>query len=135
MKNSRRGSMIIEACVALPLLLIFLFGGLEFAWAFTKKVEVSNAARVGARAASLYTSTYAQVQSAVSGQMESAGFPEGAWTLELTPTDPSMASPGDPVSLRISTDSSSVSLGGLADWFPVPDTISSQAVMRKEGGQ
>ena len=126
--------MIIEASVALPLLLILLFGGLEFAWAFTKKVEVTNAARVGARTASLYSSTAAMVQSAVADQMQSAGFAEGTWSLELVPADPSMASPGDPVQVRVTGDYGAVSLGGLADWFPVPDTISSQAVMRKEGG-
>ena len=127
--------MILEASVALPLLLIVLFGGLEFAWAFTKKVEVTNAARIGARAASLYSSTYSQVQSAVAGQMTSAGFSEGQWSLQLTPSDPAMAAPGDPLTLRITADYGSVSLGGLADWIPVPETITSQAVMRKEGGQ
>ena len=45
--KARRGAVILEAAVALPLLLIILFGGLEFAWAFTKKVEITNAARVG----------------------------------------------------------------------------------------
>ena len=134
MKNPRRGSMIIEASVALPLLLIVLFGGLEFAWAFTKKVEVTNAARIGARAASLHNSTASSVQSAVAAQMQAAGFGEGAWVMELVPADPSMASPGDPVQVRITGDYGAVSLGGLTDWFPVPDTISSQAVMRKEGG-
>ena len=135
MVNQRRGSMVIEAVVALPLLLIILFGGLEFAWAFTKKVEVTNAARVGARTASLYGSTYGQVESAVGAQMASAGFPTDSWTLQVTPQDPGSAFPGDPVTVRVDAQYDAVSLGGLADWIPMPDTISSQAVMRKEGGQ
>ena len=126
--------MVIEAVVVLPLLLIILIGGLEFAWAFTKKIEVTNAARIGARTASLYSSNYGNVQSAVSDQMASAGFPEGAWSLVISPEDPSAAMPGAPVTVRIDAQYSAVSLGGLSDWVPVPDTISSESVMRKEGG-
>ena len=126
--------MVLEAVVILPLLLILLIGGLEFAWAFTKKVEVTSAARIGARAASLYSSNYGQVESAVSDQMTSAGFPVDAWTLSISPEDPSAASSGEPVTVRIDAQYDSVSLGGLSDWLPMPDTISSESVMRKEGG-
>ena len=126
--------MVIEAVVILPLLLVLLIGGLEFAWAFTKKVEVTNAARIGARTASLYSSSYGQVESAVSDQMISAGFPVDAWTLVITPQDPASVGSGEPVTVRIEAQYGSVSLGGLSDWLPMPDIISSESVMRKEGG-
>ena len=132
--KARRGAVILEAAVALPLLLIILFGGLEFAWAFTKKVEITNAARVGARTASLAGSDSERVQAAVADQMAAAGFPPGSWTLVMDPPDPSFAVPGGPVSVTVDAGYQTVSLGALASWVPIPERISSRAVMRKEGG-
>ena len=129
----RRGSMFIEVGIALPLILIMTFGGLEYAWAFMKKAEISAAARAGARAASLENSTMATVQATVYQQMTISGFPAGSWNLSLVPADPGSALPGDPVSVAIVANYSAVSLGGLADWLPLPDVVNGQAVMRKEG--
>ena len=131
--RKRRGSLVLEATLGLPLLFIIVFAGLEFAWAFSKKVEVTNAARVAARTASLAHSTSMDVYAATSSQMAAAGFGLGDWDLELDPTNPAAATPGSPVSVVIRANYSAVSLGGLSDWFPLPDQISSAAVMRKEG--
>ena len=133
--TGRRGAAIVETVVALPLLLMVLFGGLEFAWAFTKKVEVTNAARVGARAASMAGSDSSQVYSAVEDQMTAAGFPPGAWNVQIDPADPAGVVAGTPLTITVQADYQSVSLGALAAWAPVPQSISSRAVMRKEGGR
>jgi hypothetical protein len=125
--------MFIEVGVALPLILIMTFGALEYAWAFMKKAEISAAARAGARAASLEDSTLATVQQMVSQQMTTSGFPAGSWNLSIDPSDPSAAFPGDSISVSIVANYSAVSLGGLANWLPLPDIVNGHAVMRKEG--
>jgi Flp pilus assembly protein TadG len=109
------------------------FGGLEYAWAFMKKAEISVAARAGARTASLEDSTLATVQATVSQQMAISGFPAGSWNLTIVPADPSSVFPGDPVTVSIVVNYSAVSLGGLSDRLPLPDVVNGHAVMRKEG--
>ena len=129
----RRGSMFIEVGVAVPLILIITFGALEYAWAFMKKAEISAAARAGVRAASLESTSLAGVQAVITAQMNAAGFPDGSWVVNVDPADPTMTLPGDTISVTIDANYSSVSLGGLADWLPLPDIVNGQAVMRKEG--
>ena len=65
--------------------------------------------------------------------MNAAGFPDGSWVINVDPADPATTSPGDTISVTIDANYSSVSLGGLADWLPLPDIVNGQAVMRKEG--
>lgn len=47
------GSAMLETVTVLPVLLLVIFGGIEFSIAFGRFQIVSNAARAGARAASL----------------------------------------------------------------------------------
>ena len=130
--RSRRGSAIVETAVAMPLMLFVVFACLQFAWYVTKKVDVGNAARVAARAASLPQATSSSVIDAVSVQMNLAGFDSGEWELVLSPPDPSAAFEGDSITATIIADYDAVSLGRFGDWFAIPQDISATAVMRKE---
>lgn len=47
--RGERGQALIEAAVTLPLLLLILFGAVEFAMASYASIEVSNAALAGAK--------------------------------------------------------------------------------------
>jgi hypothetical protein len=119
--------------IGLPVLLVVLFAGLEFSWAFDKKAGVTEAARAAARAASLAGSTRADVEVVVGEHLEKIGFPANTWTLEMVPADPEFVEPGTPISVHIIADYSAVSLGGLGDWFLLPENLNAAAVMRKEG--
>lgn len=43
MKNtSRRGTMVVETAIILPLLLLLTFGGLKYGWLFIKWQQINN---------------------------------------------------------------------------------------------
>jgi hypothetical protein len=128
----QRGSAMVETAVSLPLMFFVVFAFLEFAWVVSKKSEVTNAARVAVRTASLPGSTYADVLAAASDQMTLAGFGEGDWVMELEPLDPLSLEGGGSISVELRADYGAVSLGRF-DWLPVPDQITATAAMRKEG--
>ena len=131
--KSRRGSVVTEATVVLPLLFLLVFACLEYSWAYSRKIEVSTAARIAARTAALAHSTLADVETATANQMASAGFGAGDWVLELEPSDPAAAEPGTPIFALIRADYDAVSLGGAGSLFPLPEEVTAAAAMRKEG--
>jgi Flp pilus assembly protein TadG len=55
---SQQGQSAVEIALMLPVLLILLFGIIVSAFIFYASIQVSNAAREGARAGSLYRLTY-----------------------------------------------------------------------------
>lgn len=56
-RKRRGGSVILEFALVVPILLVVLFGIMEFGWYAKNSLTVSNAAREGARAAALGRST------------------------------------------------------------------------------
>src|SRR3954464_11413545 len=50
--TSERGAALIEAAIVLPLILILVFGALDFSMAFNQSGTLSAATRAGARTAS-----------------------------------------------------------------------------------
>lgn len=52
-----RGQSLVETALLLPLLIVLLFGVVEFGFFLYAHIQVANAAREAARAASLYNST------------------------------------------------------------------------------
>ena len=124
---------MVETAVSIPLLLFVVFIGLELAWAISKKVEVTNAARVAARVASLPDATAADVLTATSAQMSFAGFSEGDWNLVFEPGDPSTIPAGHFVRVVVQASYAPVSLSGLNEWLPLPQELHASAAMRKEG--
>jgi hypothetical protein len=124
---------MVETVFTISLLVFIVFAGLEISWAMYKKAEISNAARLVVRAASLADATAESVQAIATRQMSIAGFSESQWQLDLEPGDPSAVAGGDPILAELTVDYSSVSLGKFGGWIPVPDELSSVAVMLKEG--
>ena len=53
----QRGAAAVEFAIVLPLLLMFIFGIIEFGILFYDKAVITNASREGARAASLFRTT------------------------------------------------------------------------------
>lgn len=128
-----RGSAMVETVFTISLMLFIVFAGLEISWAVYKKAEVSNAARMVARAASLADATVETVQATAERHMSIAGFSESDWQLDLEPSDPANVTGGEPIFAELRVDYGAVSLGRFGDWIPVPEEISSVAVMVKEG--
>jgi Flp pilus assembly protein TadG len=71
--DRERGTVLAEFALVLPLLLILLFGIVEFGIAFNRAQAVEAAAREGARLASISTTTSGQITSRVNATL--AGIP------------------------------------------------------------
>jgi hypothetical protein len=58
--RARRGQNLVEFALVAPLLFLFIFGIIEFGWAFYVYSELTNAAREGARFAAVHGELCAQ---------------------------------------------------------------------------
>ncbi len=52
-RRGERGANLVEFALIMPLLLLLLFGVIEFAWLFTQNLDVRHGAREGARLAAV----------------------------------------------------------------------------------
>ena len=85
--NNQRGTSAVEFAIVLPLLVVFVFGIIEFGLVFYDKAMVTNASREAARAGIVYRNppvTIAEIQSVVDnycgGMLVSFGSSPGAIT-------------------------------------------------------
>ena len=74
LRKTEGGSEIIEMTIVLPLLLMVLFGIVEFGFLFQRYVFLTNAAAEGARVASLPGYTEADVQARVAAYAEASNI-------------------------------------------------------------
>lgn len=116
--------------VALPLILLVLYGGFEYGWMVLRSVQLDHAARVGAREASLDSASIATVDAVVQSVLSNAGI-TGA-VVEVSPTDPSSAMMGDVVTVSVDVDYGEVQLLGLSNFMPLPESLHGEASMIKE---
>lgn len=128
--RARRGAESVEAAVTLPIVLLVIFSGLEYAWALVRTVQLEHAAKVGARYAALDGSTAGDVQARVTNALESLGI-SGA-QVSIEPAQPEGAAPGTAISVRIEVQYSSVGLLGLHRVMPLPSSLRGQASMVRE---
>ena len=126
----RRGIESIEVMVALPLILLVLYGGFEYGWMVLRSIQLDHAARVGAREASLDSASITTVDAVVQSVLSNAGI-TGA-VVELSPTDPAGAMMGDVVTVSVDVDYGQVQLLGLSNFMPLPESLHGEASMIKE---
>lgn len=81
--RSRRGATVVEFAIVAPLLLTLVLGVVQLSLAMNRAQGLHAAAREGARAASLETTTDAQVRSAVASALDGV---TGAATSTVTIT-------------------------------------------------
>lgn len=125
----RRGTVTTEAALLLPLLLLMTFGALEYGWMFLRAGEVTNAARQGVRAAVRADATSGEATSAVSDVMTASGLGSSGYTVSVSAVD---VEPGEAVTVQVSVPYANIELIGFP-LLPVPTSLSSTAVMSKEG--
>jgi Flp pilus assembly protein TadG len=126
----RRGAESVEAAVALPTLLLVLFGGFEYGWAVLKSVQLDHAARIGARAAALSGTSAQDVSNQVQQALNASGIADATITFE--PTDPSSAVAGDAIVVKVEAPYASNRLLGLSRLMPLPSRLTGRAAMVKE---
>ena len=98
-----RGIASLEFVIIMPVLLILLFGVMEYGWMMAKSGELVNAAREGARTGARPDATLADINSVVDTRMADAGM-TGYTTIVTTATVV-----GDPVTTRFWTPTCPVS--------------------------
>ncbi|MBI1903169.1 MAG: pilus assembly protein [Planctomycetia bacterium] len=125
----RRAAAVVEFAAVAPVLILLVFGMIEFGRMVMVQQVITNASREGARAGILDGATNASVTSTVNNYLASASI-SGA-TVTVTPTEPSTAPAGGSVTVAVSVPFSQVT------WLPAPmflggSTLVASTVMRRE---
>ena len=130
-RRNRRGAAAVEFAIVAPIFFMLVFGMIEFGRALMVQQVLTNASREGARVAVLdsQTATRTQVINTVSSYLANAGI-SGA-TIDMTPTEPTTAGYGQPVTVSVQVPFSNVT------WLPTPwflgsKTLRASTVMRRE---
>lgn len=128
--------MLLEAAIILPVLLMVVFGAIEFGYAVYVKHSLHGAACAGVRAGIVPGSTNADVRAAVNEAMARGGLGEATFTIEIrnAATDSAASveslAEGDAVLVVISapwSQYSAISSGYLSG------DLTGRAIMRREG--
>ncbi len=125
----RRGAAVVEFAIVAPVLLLLVFGMIEYGRLVMVQQVLTNATREGARRAVLDGATTSQVTSVVTDYLSTSRI-SGA-VITVTPSPPSNAAFGAPI-----TVSAQVPFGQVS-WLPTPmflsgKTMSATTVMRRE---
>ena len=94
--KSERGAELIEFALILPLLLLVVLGIIDFGFLFQRYEVLTNAAREGARLASLPNYTAADVRGRVCAYLVAGGVPTTGCP-GTTPTNPAVTLVDDPI--------------------------------------
>jgi hypothetical protein len=84
--NDRKGQAMVELALMLPVLLLIIFGITEFGRALYIENTLTNAAREGARMASISSSNPLNVEQLQSHIKEYIPFDQTGIVIEITPT-------------------------------------------------
>jgi hypothetical protein len=139
LRRSERGAELVEFALILPLLIFIILGLVDFGFMFQRFEVVTNAAREGARMATLPGYAAADVQARVQSYLTNGGV--DATTLNTTvsvtsvsiPAGAGLALPGKRV--QVTYASPYLFLGPFAGWFGGSFTsanLSGVAIMRDE---
>jgi len=121
-----RAAAAVEFAVVCPVLVLILFGIVEFGWMFMVRLTMGNAAREGCRVAVLQTTEYSDVVARISDIMEPTGITD--YTVEKT--DATVSNPMEVIRITLPYSSASILGGFFSDL--VTDLVVTCS-MRKEG--
>ena len=81
--RDQRGAVVVEFALIVPVLLLVLFGIIEFGFMLNRDMIIGNASRDGARLASL-NGTYTEVRDTITGELAQSGIPtSGATSIDI----------------------------------------------------
>jgi Flp pilus assembly protein TadG len=116
--SSEEGAELVEFAIVLPLMLLVLFGIIDFGLLFQRYQVVTNAAREGARIAVLPGYGDADVQTRVSQFLSAAGLTETATVPSPARSSISLGTQCiSVVSVSVDYPYSYSAIGGLASYF------------------
>ena len=85
--RDERGAAVVEFALIAPLLLLLVFGIIDFGWMLMKANLVNNATRDAARVASLSGHATTDIDAAVDAELDSAGIDADDVTVSITCTN------------------------------------------------
>jgi len=130
-QHERRGTMLVEAAIVLPVLMLLTMGLMEYGWIYLKSEEIANAARHGARVGIRIDSTIGEVEAEVNDLMSRAGI--AGYTVTSS-ADPSALETGQILTVTVTAPYEGGSLALLdVPFVPVPTQLSYSVSMAKEG--
>lgn len=124
-KSRERGANLVEFALLAPLLIMLLFGIIEFGWLFSVNLDVRHGAREGARMAATDDLGGTPV-STICGRMDLANDPQT--TVAVSRTGDQI---GDDITVTIANPANS--LTGIMDWaIPASLQLTSTITVRQE---
>jgi Flp pilus assembly protein TadG len=131
MKRSavRGGVAAVEFAIVAPLLMMVVFGIIEFGRMIMVQQILTNASREGARRAIIEDATHTEVQALVSTYLTNASVSSADVTVQ--PVDLSNVGFGDPVTVTVAVPFDDVSWAGAA-WFLGGSMLQAETIMQGE---
>ncbi|HXV37626.1 MAG TPA: TadE/TadG family type IV pilus assembly protein [Myxococcota bacterium] len=133
-QRSEAGTSIIEAAIAMPVMLLVLFGIAEFGVQFTRWNSLTNAVREGARTGVVFRSpcvagtVTALIEATVADFAESSGIDTAS--IDTTVTG-ACAGTGTQLTVTATVPYDSIALAALANLAPTTN-LTARTVMRNE---
>lgn len=124
----RRGGAVLETALVMGVLIMLSFGTAEYGYFFFIKNLLAGAARNGARTAIANSATNTTVLSSISTAMTAANIPSSKYTVTLSPSDVSTATPGTAVSVTITCT------WGTVGVTPLPTTLGGLSTAKQVTG-
>ncbi len=125
----RSGAAAVELAAVAPVLIVLILGMIEFGRVMMVQQILTNAAREGARRASLPGSTTGDAQTVVSDYLTGANI-NGADPASVSP-DPATAQAGTAITVTVTVSFANVSWLPVSQWMG-EQTLSATVVMCKE---
>ena len=127
-----KGTATVEAALIFPLLLVLVFGVIEYGWMFLKAHQITNAARSGCRIAIRPYATTQDVIDKVTALMATAGIT--GETVTTNPTDITLENVGvgGTVEVEITVPWVNMAIINLS-FLPKPTNLRASVTMAKEG--
>ena len=122
---------MVEVAIVLPLVLLLMFGILEYGWLFLRAQQITHAARHGARIGVTADATIEQVDGGIGFILQRAGIAANDEPWTLTPPDPSVMATGDTFTVTVTIPYERIGLG--MPLLPVPENLQASSSMAKEG--
>lgn len=126
-RNDRKGTATVELAVALPILLAFIFGGMEVSNGIFLKQGLTIAAYETAKMATTVGFTSNEALTRGQQLLTARGFSDA--TITITPPNTSSLAPGTPVTVSVSAPADSNAISPVVLFSG--STVNTQIVMRR----
>lgn len=127
-RRKQHGLATIEMALILPLLLLLVFGVIEYGWLFFKNQQIAAAARTACRYAITQPATNAGTDAKIAALMTQAKLGSSGYTFD--PNDCEVLS-GTFVTVTIKVPYANIDLTGFP--LPKPTELVGETTMAKEG--